>query len=353
MRPDFLMRYMRLLILFCWLPLTFVLPNCAVAVTADGAPVRVLLFYSNTGCAECSDLFAYYVPGLLERQGAHLEIAGLDVDRTEGALLYQAATAQYSLRPVWDGVPVALAGQRVMRGLNEIGSVLGDELEGLSREPASQQWPSLPGLVKLLPSAIQDIRIRVAERGPLPPLPSATGNSAHSSFANALARALAIVVLLGMLVVLGGSVWRVWRGAWHGRSGDWRIWTGVAVGLGISGYTAFTSLADIAPVCGPIGDCVAVQHSEYARLFGIPMGVLGLLGYTAILVCWILGRRLTPAGGGWRWLPWGITLAGCLFSLRLTALEIFVIGATCLWCLGSAVTISLLLWLLSGETRRV
>jgi uncharacterized membrane protein len=39
-----------------------------------------------------------------------------------------------------------------------------------------------------------------------------------------------------------------------------------------------------------------------------------------------------------------------LFSMRLTALGYFVIEATCLWCLGSALSITLVLWLLSGET---
>jgi uncharacterized membrane protein len=80
------------------------------------------------------------------------------------------------------------------------------------------------------------------------------------------------------------------------------------------------------------------------------MGVVGLVGYGAILVTWLVARRASPRGGGWHWLPWGITLAGVLFSIRLTALEPFVIGATCIWCLGSAIAITVLLWLLSGET---
>ncbi len=122
------------------------------------------------------------------------------------------------------------------------------------------------------------------------------------------------------------------------------------VGLGTTAYTAYTSLADVTPICGPVGDCAAVQQSEYSRIAGIPMGVLGLGAYGAILVTWLSGRRLSPDGCGWRWLPWTIALVGVLFSLRLTALEPFVIGATCLWCLASAVAITALFWLLSGET---
>jgi uncharacterized membrane protein len=125
----------------------------------------------------------------------------------------------------------------------------------------------------------------------------------------------------------------------------------ILVGLGISGYTAYTSLADVAPMCGVVSGCNEVQNSEYSRLFGIPMGVLGLIGYAAILLTWLIGRRWSPAGGGWRWLPWSIALFGVLFSLRLTYLEPFVIGHTCVWCLGSALSITASLWLLSGQTR--
>jgi uncharacterized membrane protein len=266
--------------------------------------------------------------------------------------LYQTAAGQYGLEPSWGGVPVALAGQRTMRGLIEIGNTLGDDLDALAQDRSCLKWPRLQGLTELLSAALQDIRARVTANGPLPQPLAADPATGQRTLAHTLARAFAILVLVGMLAALGGSLWRVWRSRWH-VSGSWRIWLGVAVGLGISGYTAYTSLADTTPVCGPIGDCAAVQQSVYAHLFGIPMGVLGLFGYGSILVAWIVGRRLAPTGGDWRWLSWGITLAGVLFSLRLTALEVFVINATCLWCLGSAVTISLLLWWLSGETRKV
>ncbi len=80
------------------------------------------------------------------------------------------------------------------------------------------------------------------------------------------------------------------------------------------------------------------------------MGVLGLVGYGAILVSWLIALNRSTYGGGWHWLPWGIAMISVLFSLRLTVLSLFVIGATCVWCLGSAVAVSVLLWLLSGAT---
>jgi uncharacterized membrane protein len=183
----------------------------------------------------------------------------------------------------------------------------------------------------------------------LPVLPGKDEESVLT-WSNAIANALAVVVLFGMIVTLGISMQRVRHHVWTPAINTGWIIVTIAVGLGTSAYTAYTSLADVAPICGPVGDCAAVQQSEYSRIAGIPMGALGLVAYGAILVTWLSGRSLSPDGGGWRWLPWAISLVGVLFSLRLTALEPFVIGATCLWCLASAVAITALLWLLSGET---
>jgi len=43
-------------------------------------------------------------------------------------------------------------------------------------------------------------------------------------------------------------------------------------------------------------------------------------------------------------LVWGMVWIGTLFSIYLTFLEPFVIGASCIWCLTSAVIMTLLLW---------
>jgi uncharacterized membrane protein len=49
----------------------------------------------------------------------------------------------------------------------------------------------------------------------------------------------------------------------------------------------------------------------------------------------------------------GLTTIGLLFSIYLTFLEPFVIGATCAWCLTSAIIITLLLWLAFPSGRQV
>jgi uncharacterized membrane protein len=121
-------------------------------------------------------------------------------------------------------------------------------------------------------------------------------------------------------------------------------------GIGISAYMTFVEATGTVAVCGPVGDCNTVQQSQFALLFGvIPLGALGLVGYAAILLAWLAGRRLSGRNAEWaRTLAFGLSAFGTLFSIVLTFLEPFVIGATCTWCISSALAMTGLLWLTSG-----
>ena len=79
------------------------------------------------------------------------------------------------------------------------------------------------------------------------------------------------------------------------------------------------------------GDCEKVQTSEWSKLAGVPVALLGLVGYAAILALAL--RR--PRGG----LVAGalVSLAGFGFSAYLTYRELFSIDAICPWCVASAV----------------
>jgi Vitamin K epoxide reductase family len=54
-------------------------------------------------------------------------------------------------------------------------------------------------------------------------------------------------------------------------------------GLGIAGYLTYVHYAGVKPVCTAGGSCEKVQTSAYSELAGVPVALLGLLGYTAIL----------------------------------------------------------------------
>ena len=328
----------------------------AAVVSADAAEdspaVRALLFY-DSGTPQGRDLFAFYLPALTARYGARLEVSGIDTAQPQGALAYRAAAERWGLPPPPDGLPAAVVGDQALVGLLEIAQGLGDRFEAVAQTPGAARWPDLPELESLIPAGIQDAAERVAREGVTPA--SDTAGSAGTGgrpMSDRIANGLAVVVLIGMVLALAHALVRLRRQ--DGRTGPTAAKVLIAtllVGLGISAYTAYTALAHVSLACGPIGSCAEVQGSEYSKLFGIPMGVLGLNGYLLILVTWLVARQLSPQGGGWNWLPWGVALFGVLFSLRLTALEPFVIGATCVWCLGSAVSITIAFWLLSGFAR--
>jgi uncharacterized membrane protein len=138
---------------------------------------------------------------------------------------------------------------------------------------------------------------------------------------------------------------------------DWYKWAIPVIsigGLAVAGYLAFVEAANISPICGPLKGCGDVQSSKYAILFGIlPIGILGLAGYIAILTAWLVRHFGPETLKKWSDLAiWGFCIFGVLFSTYLTFLEPFVIGATCMWCITSAVFMILLLWVSTPSAQQ-
>lgn len=113
-------------------------------------------------------------------------------------------------------------------------------------------------------------------------------------------------------------------------------------GLGVSAYLMWGYTVPGATLsCGGSTGCETVKNSVYANLAGIPLPVLGLISYTALLV--LLLSQGQPAVSKQGWSPvvalaiFGISLAGVLYSAYLTYVELFVIYAICRWCVASAV----------------
>jgi uncharacterized membrane protein len=104
------------------------------------------------------------------------------------------------------------------------------------------------------------------------------------------------------------------------------------VGVLISAYLTWTHFAGLTPVCTGSGEgCQTVQSSRYASLLGIPVALLGLVAYGGLVFSVALWTEVGI------YLGFLISLVGTLFSIYLTYLEVFVIGALCQWCLASAV----------------
>jgi uncharacterized membrane protein len=66
---------------------------------------------------------------------------------------------------------------------------------------------------------------------------------------------------------------------------------GCAAGLAIAGYLTWTQYAGAEPLCLASGACERVQTSRYAELGGMPVALLGVAGYAAILATLAIPAR--------------------------------------------------------------
>ena len=246
-------------------------------------------------------------------------------------------------------------------------------------------WPTFPGLAEVLSNS-QDqetatadasgsvtpsppvMQTPPADETPYPPanvqpgLNQIPGASGSTGIADRLAmdpvgNALAIVVLIGLLASIAAvlSYFLSPNPAKVSARLSPLIPLLCMVGSVVAGYLTYVEMRQIPAVCGPVGDCNTVQHSQYARLFGfIPLGVLGLVGYVAIILAWLVARFGKGQTSSFAALAlFGMTLAGTLFSAYLTFLEPFVIGATCAWCITSAVIMAVLMGLSAAPGKKV
>jgi uncharacterized membrane protein len=75
------------------------------------------------------------------------------------------------------------------------------------------------------------------------------------------------------------------------------------------------------------------------------MGVLGAIAYIALIIGWFVTQFSKGRAADIAAVLIALTaFGGTMFSIYLTFLEPFVIGATCVWCLTSALAIVGLLW---------
>lgn len=93
-----------------------------------------------------------------------------------------------------------------------------------------------------------------------------------------------------------------------------------------------TAFCDI----GETLNCDIVNRSQYSSIFGIPVALIGMLGYTALagLATVYRSRRETPA------LLFAGAFAGLVFALYLTYIEARVLGVYCIVCLSSLAVIA-------------
>ncbi len=113
------------------------------------------------------------------------------------------------------------------------------------------------------------------------------------------------------------------------------------VGLGWASYLTYVHYSGATPVCSIKGNpCSQVQKSQYSELLGVPVALIGAIGYLLIL-CSLLAREGEKA----RFVTMGLTLGGFGFSAYLTYREVFTLQKICEDCVASAVIMTIMMCL--------
>ena len=332
---------------------------------------RGVFFFSPT-CPHCELVITEHLPGIFERFGGEpsitidesiapgdvafylmsngtLQLLMVDVSVDPGSRMFAADSARLGISEA--GVPrIDIAG-RFLVGSADIPERLPDIIaSGLA--DAGIDWPPVPDLSAALapfPEAGSEPGDGRSPGGFDATLPAANLSVWAKVTRDPLANGIAIVVLVTLLASLVAVPLMIRRRSLP-RLPDWPVPLLAILGIAVSAYLGSVESSGSDVVCGPVGDCNAVQDSEYARLVGVPLGVFGVLGYSLILAGWIVARLLE--GRMADIVLVGISVCaytGTLFSAWLTFLEPFVIGATCLWCITSALTMLALLWLTAAR----
>jgi uncharacterized membrane protein len=354
----------------------------AQEATTDEKPVVHAVLFFSPSCGHCNYVRTEVFPPLFEMYGDQLDILEIDISTADGNALFNQMLTNYSIPANYQGVPFLIIENGYLVGSQDIPAqfptLVATELEG-----DGTTWPDLPGL----DAFIKARDAQETEPDPAPseeaqdsqnigaasssssnqtnPEPSQEENSANDEleitplqetepdtplfiqrFQRDLAgNSIAVAVLLGMIATV------IYIGIVFMRAEPLKLWPWwvvpvlVVIGIGVAAYLSFVEVSGNEAICGPVGDCNAVQTSSYARLFGlIHIGVLGIIGYISIGAVWAIGRWGKEE---WRSLAnmamFLLSLFGVLFSIYLTFLEPFVIGATCIWCISSAIIMTLLL----------
>jgi uncharacterized membrane protein len=113
---------------------------------------------------------------------------------------------------------------------------------------------------------------------------------------------------------------------------DGRLRVAIAVlalaGVAVTSYLVYSRYTGTRLVC-TTGGCETVQHSRYAKAAGVPVAILGLIAYLALLVTALSSRVEAAAIGA------AIALGGLAFAVYLIVIQVAVIDAICQWCIIS------------------
>ena len=119
-----------------------------------------------------------------------------------------------------------------------------------------------------------------------------------------------------------------------------------ALGLAVATYLTVIHYTGADAACFIAHGCTIVQRSQYATLAGVPVAVLGLVGYVVILAAQVADTEWTRTAGA------AVAITGAGVSGWLTYVEVEKLDAICAWCVTSAVCMVVLAGLTGARLVR-
>ncbi len=269
-----------------WLDQTMETPATAVGTSEQvftGGVARAVVF-TTLDCHTCRGELAVILRPLVEKYGDRFEYRSIDIRTSEQVEYIYELAASHGFEREQTDLPMIMIGEHVL---------MGDRIEA-----------ELPGLVEGYlaaggidyPAVPEPPGQATATPEPVPTAVEVQLTPAKEQKPDGFVLAIAVLAAMGVALIY--SIIRLILAGVRG--GDfhpvptWQAWAIpilALVGLGVAGYLSYVETQLVHAVCGPVGDCNAVQSSPYARLFGvIPIGLLGVAGYLGILAAWMWGR---------------------------------------------------------------
>ena len=125
-------------------------------------------------------------------------------------------------------------------------------------------------------------------------------------------------------------------------------------GIFLATYLTLYKIGVIGRLACSVGHCETVNTSKWASLLGLPIAAWGIAFYVVLFLTAMAG--VSDRFGEAAWVSkalLGLATWGAIFSAWLTYLELFVIHAICVWCVTSAlmVTVAFVASLLDWRDR--
>jgi uncharacterized membrane protein len=301
--------------------------------------VNVVLFWSPT-CPHCHDVIENILPPIQEKFKNKLLITYIMLYKENQVVPFYKLASEYGVKQGDIGVPFMIIGNKVLIGTDEI--------------------------KKDMPNLIQD----GIKRGGVP-FPEKVLNSEFAKYVDIKAvenksfegKPYAIFTIFFLLIVVLYSLLSlkfktlIKHITFFKAIRNYLIPIFIFMGFLISIYLFHLETTDSSAMCILFSGCNIVQQSSFSHLFGIiPIALLEIFAYCVFFALWVYSYKLNKfkifCFDSRKVLFW-FSLMTTAVAMCLTTLEIFIIKASCVYCIISSIIIGLLLILFNPNFDKI